>query len=44
MASPDGEGEHHSLSDKLKHPFHELKEKLDNTHLQDVKARLINKK
>jgi phospholipase D1/2 len=28
----------HHLSDKLKHPFHELKEKLHNTHLHDAKV------
>ncbi len=33
-----------SLGDKLKHPFRELKEKLHNTHLHDVKVNLIHKK
>ncbi|OIW32025.1 phospholipase D/nuclease [Coniochaeta ligniaria NRRL 30616] len=36
-------GEHH-LADKLKHPFHELKEKLHSTHLHDVKVYLHHEK
>ncbi|KAI0198117.1 phospholipase D/nuclease [Astrocystis sublimbata] len=44
--SKDGAGakEHSSFSDKLKSPFQELKEKLDGTHLQDVKVHLNHKK
>jgi phospholipase D1/2 len=40
MAEQDAskDGDHHSLSDKLKHPFHELKEKLHHTHLHDAKG------
>ncbi|ORY59662.1 uncharacterized protein BCR38DRAFT_488681 [Pseudomassariella vexata] len=33
-----------SFSDKLRHPFHELKEKLKGTHLHDAKVSLIHKK
>ncbi len=33
-----------SLGDKLKQDFHELKEKLHNSHLHDAKVNLINKK
>ena len=33
-----------SLGDKLKEDFHELKEKLHNSHLHDAKVNLINKK
>ncbi|KAH8882570.1 phospholipase D/nuclease [Thozetella sp. PMI_491] len=36
--------EEKGLGDKLKHPFQELKEKLHNTHLHDVKVQLIHKK
>lgn len=36
--------EHQSLGDKLKHPFHELKEKLKGTHLHDAKIHLIHEK
>lgn len=38
------DGDHHHLADKLKHPFHELKEKLHNTHLHDVKVYLHHEK
>ncbi|KAI0837866.1 phospholipase D/nuclease [Hypoxylon sp. FL0890] len=49
MVGSDGHNSEHSdLSDKLKHPFHELKEKLKDTHLhdelRDVKVNLIHKK
>ncbi|KAJ8132915.1 hypothetical protein O1611_g711 [Lasiodiplodia mahajangana] len=37
-------GDHTNLADKLKQPFHELKDKLNNTHLHDVKVRLDHKK
>ncbi|KAH8651018.1 hypothetical protein BX600DRAFT_418123 [Xylariales sp. PMI_506] len=40
----EAEGHKHHFADKLKHPFHELKEKLENTHLHDVKVNLIHKK
>lgn len=44
----NGENEHSDFSDKLKHPFHELKEKLKDTHLHeelhDAKVSLIHKK
>ena len=43
MTTDHDEG-HSSLGDKLRQPFHELKEKLDSTHLQDAKVRLIHKK
>ncbi|TPX09091.1 uncharacterized protein E0L32_001647 [Thyridium curvatum] len=33
-----------SLSERLKHPFHELKEKLEHTSLHDTKVGLIHKK
>lgn len=33
-----GEDNDHHISDKLNHPFHELKEKLHHTHLHDAKA------
>lgn len=33
-----------NIGDKLKHPFQKLKEKLEDTHLHDVKVKLINKK
>ncbi|KAB5524009.1 hypothetical protein GE09DRAFT_1065441 [Coniochaeta sp. 2T2.1] len=35
---------HRDLSDKLKHPFHELKEKLHHTHLHDAKVWLHHEK
>jgi phospholipase D1/2 len=37
-------GEHHGLADKLKHPFHELKDMLKNTSLHDTKVALNHKK
>jgi len=40
----DKDGNHHSVSDKLKHPFHELKEKLHHTHLHDAKVWLHHEK
>ncbi|KAI1413844.1 phospholipase D/nuclease [Hypoxylon sp. FL1857] len=46
--SHEHNGEHPDLTDKFKHPFHELKEKLKDTHLHeelhDVKINLIHKK
>lgn len=33
-----------SLKDKIKHPFHELKEKLEGTHLHNLKVGLTHKK
>ncbi|PSS05276.1 phospholipase D p1 [Coniella lustricola] len=44
MAQPSRDGESSSTKDKLKNPFHELKEKLESSHLHDLKANLINKK
>jgi phospholipase D1/2 len=44
MEETDGSSHHTSLGEKLKHPFHELKEKLHNTHLHDAKVSLIHKK
>ncbi|KAK1759205.1 putative phospholipase D1 [Echria macrotheca] len=41
MGEPNGK---HHLSDKLKHPLHELKEKLHHTHLGDAKVHLIHQK
>lgn len=38
-----GEGSEH-LKDKLKHPFSELREKLRDTKLHDLKVGLIHKK
>lgn len=43
MSAPDGD-EKPSTADKIKHPFHELKEKLEGTHLHDFKVSLIHKK
>ncbi|XXG95125.1 hypothetical protein Hte_001385 [Hypoxylon texense] len=40
----NGEKEHSDLGDKLKQPFHDLKEKLKDTHLHDAKINLIHKK
>lgn len=40
----DGVHGHSDFADKLRHPFHELKEKLKDTHLHDAKVSLINKK
>ena len=43
-----GKHGHHSMGHKLKHPFHEMKEKfedaLEETHLKDLKVSLIHKK
>jgi len=44
MAETNGEKKHHGFMDKLKHPLHELKEKLEDTHLHDAKVHLIHKK
>ncbi|KAL1874951.1 hypothetical protein VTK73DRAFT_10320 [Phialemonium thermophilum] len=47
MAHSDGTEEqehHHKLSEKLKHPIHELRDKLHHSHLHDVKVGLIHKK
>ncbi|KAK3943299.1 hypothetical protein QBC46DRAFT_44635 [Diplogelasinospora grovesii] len=39
------DGKHHgSFADKFKHPFHELKEKLHNTHLHNAKVHLTRQK
>lgn len=35
---------HASVIDKSKHPFHEIKEKLKDTHLHDAKVSLIHTK
>jgi hypothetical protein len=42
MGEDDGKPE--SFGDKLKNPFHELKEALHNTHLHDAKVHLIHQK
>ncbi|KAI0869034.1 phospholipase D/nuclease [Hypoxylon argillaceum] len=45
MSNSDAHGgDHSSLADKLKHPFHELKDKFKDTHLHDVKVGLNHKK
>jgi phospholipase D1/2 len=38
------DGDDSSLTDKLKHPFHNLKEKLKHTHLHDAKVGIIHQK
>lgn len=43
MSHSNGE-EEKSTGDKLKHPFHELKEKLEGTHLHNFKVGLIHQK
>ncbi|KAI7776771.1 phospholipase d p1 [Diaporthe eres] len=40
----DDNDDDHSLKDKIKHPFHELKEKLEGTHLHNLKVGLTHKK
>ncbi|KAI1845862.1 hypothetical protein JX265_011243 [Neoarthrinium moseri] len=42
--SGDADGGHQSFTDKLKNPFHELKDKLKGTHLHDAKVALTHKK
>lgn len=45
MSQSDAQdGDHSDLADKLKHPFQELKDKLRDTHLHDIKISLIHKK
>ncbi|OTB01078.1 hypothetical protein M426DRAFT_323732 [Hypoxylon sp. CI-4A] len=44
MTSSHNQDGDRDLGDKLKHPFHELKEKLKDTHLHDAKISLIHKK
>ncbi|KAI1109876.1 phospholipase D/nuclease [Nemania sp. NC0429] len=45
MSQTEAQDGHHShLADKLKHPFQELKDKLKDTHIHDIKIGLINKK
>lgn len=51
MSKPDtevGKHGHHSIGHKLKHPFHEMREKfedaLEETHVKDLKVSLIHKK
>ncbi|KAI0508702.1 phospholipase D/nuclease [Xylaria bambusicola] len=45
MAQSDGpDGGHSSFSDKLKNPFHGLKEKLKDTHLEDARIALHHQK
>lgn len=44
MTNTDGEHHGSSFTQKLKNPFHELKEKLDSTHLHNVKVHLNHKK
>ncbi|KAI8631907.1 phospholipase D/nuclease [Xylariaceae sp. FL1651] len=38
------DGHQSSVLDKLKHPFHELKDKLKDTHLHDTKVKLVHQK
>ncbi len=40
----DGGTNPESLKEKLKHPFHELREKVRDTKLYDLKVGLIHKK
>ncbi|KAJ9142912.1 Phospholipase [Pleurostoma richardsiae] len=42
--SDDAHEQHHGVRDKLKDEIHELKEKLHNSHLHDLKVSLIHKK
>ncbi|KAI1653522.1 phospholipase D/nuclease [Daldinia decipiens] len=39
-----GGQDHSDISDKLRHPFHELKERLKDTHLHDAKIGIIHQK
>ncbi|RYP16543.1 hypothetical protein DL765_005104 [Monosporascus sp. GIB2] len=41
---PEQHGKQHGLSDKLKPPMHELRDKLKDTHLHDAKVHLIHQK
>jgi phospholipase D1/2 len=43
-ASGDGSPDHRSFKDKLRHPFPELRDKLKETHLYDVKVGAIHLK
>ena len=43
MASNEEKGNRGFLG-KLKQPFHDLKEKMEGTHLHDAKVHLIHKK
>ena len=43
-AAEDGTSEHRSFKDKMKHPFPELRNKLKDTHLYDVKVGAIHLK
>jgi phospholipase D1/2 len=45
-AHTDGADGHHSIKDKIAHPFHHLHEKLKNTHLHDahIKATHVKNK
>jgi hypothetical protein len=40
----EGHDDQDSLKDKIKHPFHELKEMLEGTHLHNLKVGLTHKK
>lgn len=44
MGEPNGKHNGHHVGAKLRHPFHELKEKLHHTHLSDAKVHLIHQK
>ncbi|KAI0150681.1 phospholipase D/nuclease [Xylariaceae sp. FL1272] len=44
MSGPHAAEEKSSFKDKLKHPFHDLKEKLEHTHLHDAKVHLSHQK
>lgn len=43
-AKHDGHDDDHSLKEKIKHPFHDLKQKLEGTHLHNLKVGLTHKK
>lgn len=44
MADHNEDENGNSTKDKLKHPFHELKEKLEGTHLHNLKVNLTHQK
>lgn len=44
MADPNGDEKNSSTKDKLKSPFHDLKEKLEGTHLHNLKVNLTHQK
>jgi phospholipase D1/2 len=44
VAPADGSPNSHSLKERLKHPFSDLREKFRDSKLYDMKVGLINKK